>query len=325
MIDIDSIKQKNPLREVAEREIGYAPKSRTKHYDVYRCPLHRETKGYSFVVYDGFWMCYGKCQCSGDVIEFIKRLRCVDFADAVQYLGGSREVQQMRRTMPRPQDISRPPDEKFQRALRGVIKRCVDTLWAPEGDRAMQYLLRRGLSPEVIQISRLGYLPGLPTEYRAINGYLIPCGITIPWIIGGIIWGLKVRRSAGQIKYQQVRGGNIAGALYLMGHPGEPLIIVEGEIDALSVYQCSMGITVAALGSASNARINPRWYGALLRARSLCIMMDDDAAGSKATQALGNLAANARAIRVPEPYHDFNEFLVNDHTAAEGWIEEVIK
>lgn len=324
MIDVDSIKQKNPLREVVEREIGYAPKSRTKHYDVYRCPLHRETKGYSFVAYDGFWTCYGKCQQSGDVIEFIKRLRCVDFSDAVQYLGGSRDVQQIRRT-PQQVAISRPPDEKFQQALRGVIKRCVDTLWSPEGDRALKYLLDRGLSHEVIQKAWMGYLPGSPTEYKAINEYLIPCGITIPWIIDGIIWGLKVRRSAGQIKYQQVRGGNIAGALYFCGRRGQPLVLVEGEIDALSVYQCSMGITAAALGSASNARINPRWYGALLRARSLYLMMDDDAAGSKATQTLGDLAANARTIRVPGPYHDFNEFLVNDRTAAEGWIQEVVR
>jgi hypothetical protein len=35
----------------------------------------------------------------------------------------------------------------------------------------------------------------------------VPCGITIPWYADGALWGIKVRRAAGEIRYQQVSGG----------------------------------------------------------------------------------------------------------------------
>lgn len=42
-----------------------------------RCPIHRERKGQSFVVYLGTqtWHCFGRCGAGGDVVELGRRLR----------------------------------------------------------------------------------------------------------------------------------------------------------------------------------------------------------------------------------------------------------
>ncbi len=42
-----------------------------------RCPLHKERKGYSFVVYleTQTWHCFGRCGAGGDVVELGRRLR----------------------------------------------------------------------------------------------------------------------------------------------------------------------------------------------------------------------------------------------------------
>ena len=72
----------------------------------------------------------------------------------------------------------------------------------------------------------------------------MPCGILIPWVVEDAIWGIKVRRVAGAQRYQQVGGGNIRGCLYLADRilPRMPLIITEGEFDALIAWAGRLGL-----------------------------------------------------------------------------------
>jgi hypothetical protein len=34
---------------------------------------------------------------------------------------------------------------------------------------------------------------------------------SVPWIVDDTVWGIKVRRAAGEPRYRQVSGGNIRG------------------------------------------------------------------------------------------------------------------
>ena len=141
------------------------------------------------------------------------------------------------------------------------------------------------MSEGIIAAAQLGYIPGKPNEWKEIDGLKAPCGITIPWYADGAIWGIKVRRAAGEQRYQQVSGGNIKGCLYLADRiqPGLPLVLTEGEFDALIAWQVGWGkLSAASIGSASNQHINPRWYGKLLAAPRLLVCMDADTAGEKA-------------------------------------------
>ena len=163
-------------------------------------------------------------------------------------------------------------------------------MWAPAGGRALAYLRwGRGLNDDIITAARLGYVAGAPSAWETVEGLNVPCGITIPWIAEGAIWGIKVRRAAGEQRYQQVSGGNIRGSLYLADQiePGLPLIITEGEFDALTAWQAGWGIASAgAIGSASHARIDRRWYGRLLVAPRILACMDADEAGAGAATQL---------------------------------------
>ena len=66
-----------------------------------------------------------------------------------------------------------------------VVSIAEDTLWSSAGERALTYLLDRGLSTTTIRQARLGFLPGDFREWREIAGLNVPCGITIPWVRSG--------------------------------------------------------------------------------------------------------------------------------------------
>ena len=124
-----------------------------------------------------------------------------------------------------------------------------------------------------------------------------------------MLWGIKVRRAAGQQRYQQVSGGNIKGCLYLADtiQPGLPLMITEGEFDALIVKQVAKDIvSVASIGSASNKQINPRWFPKFLSAPSILIRMDKDQAGHVASAQILKLSRAVKNIQVPQG-KDINE------------------
>lgn len=158
-----------------------------------------------------------------------------------------------------------------------------------------------------------------------IEGLKVPCGITIPWYGDGALWGIKVRRAAGEQRYQQVSGGNIRGCLYLADHiqPGLLLVLTEGEFDALTVWQVGWGeVSSASIGSASNCRINRRWFGKLLATPRLLICMDADEAGEKAASEIAILSQAVKRVQVPLG-KDLNEFyrLASEETVRD-WLKE---
>jgi DNA primase len=160
-----------------------------------------------------------------------------------------------------------------------------------------------------------------------IEGLKVPCGITLPWYADGAIWGIKVRRAAGEQRYQQVSGGNIRGCLYLADRivPGPPLLITEGEIDALTAWQTGWGkLSAASIGSASNWRIHARWYGKLLIASRILICTDSDAAGAEAAQHLATISRAVRLMHIPVG-KDLNEFYLHDgHDGVLAWLSQTL-
>jgi DNA primase len=142
-----------------------------------------------------------------------------------------------------------------------------------------------------------------------------------------VVWGIKVRRAAGEQRYQQVRGGNIRGCLYLADRilPRTPLIITEGEFDALIAWQiCGDFARAAAIGSASHARIDRRWYGALLGVPRIIVCMDADAAGAKAAEEVSMLSRAVTCVQVPNG-KDLNEFYQQTgENRVKEWLQNAI-
>ena len=209
-----------------------------------------------------------------------------------------------------------------------IVKQAEANLWGGQGKRALHYLKEeRGLTETVILEARLGYIPGDYRDWKIIHGLTVPCGITIPWYADHMLWGIKVRRAAGQQRYQQVSGGNIKGCLYFSDtiQPGLPLMITEGEFDTLIVRQVARDlVSTASIGSAANKRINPRWFSKLISAPRILLRMDEDLAGQEAVTWISQLSLAVKHVQVPET-NDVNDYyLSGGHNNSRSWIISLI-
>jgi DNA primase len=196
-----------------------------------------------------------------------------------------------------------------------IIHQGRDCLWSAAGSKALDYLRGRGLQKAIIREAQLGYIPGHYTgykHYRLPSGarFDVPCGIVIPWLIDDEVWGIKVRRAAGALKYIQVAGSRISGpALYWADHlfPRFPVLFVEGEFDCLIAWQEAADLVCpVTLGAASN-RLNPRWYAQLAQCKPILICYDGDEAGNQGADRLAALGNRSRRIPLPHG-KDVSEF-----------------
>jgi len=342
--DTTQIKNMVDCRDVVERDLG-APKIRNNKYNVYRCPLHGETKGYSLAVYEDHWICYGKCNKSGDAIQWLQEYGKYTFPEACQMLGGRLD----QTIAPRPvaashkahQPQSEAPSDEWQEYARRVVDYAEELLWSPAGEKALHYLIKtRGLMRVTIRDARLGYIPAeTETDYQygrvpfpewKLDGkpVRVHCGIQIPHFADGQLWAVRTRRPPGLDgpKYMGIRGGS--KTLYRIDEvlPRLPVVITEGEFDALVLDQCAgyMGKMVQsiALCSASNKHIDSRWLDRLVSAPVILARLDDDPAGAKAFDVLHQLSSRVRCVQVPTPFKDVNEFYLASSAAdVRAWIE----
>ncbi len=338
-IDVQHLRESLDCQQVVQSIIG-EPKFRGSDSWAYPCPFHHGRKP-SFTVWRNGWRCWSDCNESGDAISFVQKYHGLTFADACAWLGGKATLNTVaKRVQPRHEaqiELTEPPSQEWQGHALQVIE------WAQmqllDGDpRGLQYLYRRGLDDMSIGMARLGYIPArddqerqygriVDTSWRKSDGkpVRVPCGVVIPHYEQGIIWNIRVRRAVDP-KYMGVSGG--ARCLYLSRHvqPGLPVLVCEGEFDALMAWQAAGDlISPVALASASNAQINPRWYSALIGAPLILARMDEDAAGSKALAKLRAISYAVRPVQVPvgKDINDFYREVGEDGFRA--WVMEVIK
>jgi DNA primase len=272
-------------------------------------------------------MCFGKCQENGDVFDWLRRYRGLDFIKACEWLGGETALDTARVLPARSQVFqlpdAEPPPVRWQRAAQQVIALAERSLWSAEGRRARHYLAGRGLHEETIRAARLGYLSG-SRRWHNLCGLKVPAGILIPWCADGVLWGLKVRRSAPPPKYTQVAGGS-AGGLYgadnLAGRAA--VLFVEGEFDALlATQEAGDLLAVVTLGSAVST-LHRRWYTSLVTCRHLLVAYDADEAGRKGATRLRELTRRARLIQVPQG-KDITEFVLQGGDLRE-WLKTLLE
>jgi DNA primase len=305
-VDIRILKAQHDLRRIVEQDLGPAP-MRGGQALLWRCPFHHERKGYSLAVWANGFRCFGKCQISGDVLDWLQRYRHLSFQEALQALGEApRSAPGLAANRPTPP--AEPPPVEWQATARRVVEGAEETLWSVSGEQALDYLIGRGLNGSTIHDARLGVVPGGYRQWRTIAGLNVPCGITIPWLTGDTLWAVKVRRLAGRVKYSQIAGGSSSGL-----YRGETLegakavLFCEGEFDALVAHQ-EAGSLVAAvsLGSAGNT-LSDRWIIDLVTVPLILVAYDVDPAGLKGASRLQSLSNRVHTIQVPKG-KDITEF-----------------
>ena len=310
LLDLESVKAKADLLALAERDTTLKRKgAKAKEY-CGPCPICGGAKTDGFVVQPeaGRWLCR-KCTAGKwrTVIDYVALRDNLDPHDHEQLaeicrraLGseppttGSRAARPARYIQP----AAAPPGEQWQRAALALVDACEAALWAPGGARALAYLHKRGLTDSTIKRYRLGYNPetcwapaedwGRPGD--SDNPIYLPRGITIPCLVRGEAWYIKIRQPKGEPKYIQPRGSRpaIFGADDLIG--ADLAIFTEGEIDAMTLYQAMGDFAACATLGASTNLPDLATFGVYLRGgKTFLEVYDNDQAGEAGAGRLADL------------------------------------
>ena len=179
-----------------------------------------------------------------------------------------------------------------------LVTEAAGCLWTPEGAKALAYLRGRGLNDETIKAARLGVTPGVMIPTREGDRCYQARGVVIPWFDEDRLALVKIRQPEGR-KPKYAEAFRDRPRVYpdpAVIEPGRPLVICEGELDALLLAQALGDLAVVVtLGSAST-RPNPSTLGVMLAAAPWFIATDADEAGDKAASGWP-----ARATRVRPP------------------------
>jgi len=286
------------------------------------CPFHSE-KTPSFVVFPDTqtWHCFGACGTGGDVFTFIMKQEGLEFGDALRLLADRAGV--VLEPLDEAAEARREKSEQLRAANLAAARYFQHVLLATErGAPALEYLKRRGLTKETLQLFQIGYAPD---AWHDCEQALNDAGYGQELLIEA---GLLVRNQRGTV-YDRFRDrvmfpirdpqGHVVGfAGRVLGDgvpkylntPQTPLfdkgrllygfdlarqairetgtaIVVEGYMDVVVPYQEGARNLVAVMGTALSED-----HIALLRpiADRLVFALDPDAAGLQATERGAELA-----------------------------------
>jgi hypothetical protein len=306
------------LAAVATNLLGPAPGRRGERgrNRWWRCPLGtHEDRNPSFSVDPGkpWWKCWG-CGESGDAAALVMRVRGCSFPEAVAHLTGGPMPGRTGKAPARPVAKPVPPPPPNPSGLPesdalALVTEAAARLWSPEGLRALNYLTgpERCLSPETVRAARLGLTPWVPIP-KADGTTFKALGVVVPWFVSGRLALVKIRQPDDRRPKYVEAFRDPARLVCYPGpeaiRPGCPLVIVEGEFDALALGEALGELAaVVTLGSAS-ARPEGAALGPMLTAPRWFVATDRDPAGDRAA---AGWPGRARRVRPPEPYKDWTE------------------
>jgi DNA primase len=154
-----TLEQIRAASDIVEVVGSYIPLKRAGGNFVALCPFHRE-KSPSFNVnpHLQIFHCFG-CHKGGDVFTFVKEYESVDFPEAVRRLAERARIP-LEYELGAAEQQSRGLKEKLLEVHEQITQRWQNALAnEASGQIARDYLARRGVSAEAIQIFRLGYAP----------------------------------------------------------------------------------------------------------------------------------------------------------------------
>ena len=313
---IDEIKSKNNIQDVISKYVKLTPKGSNL---IGLCPFHNE-KTPSFTVYpkkDSFY-CFG-CGTGGDVIEFTRLVEKVDYISAVKLLA---ERSGVKITEDAEDNYYTKMRNKISAINQDATKFYQSHLKSTNGKWAAEYLSDRGLSNETIENFQLGCAPkdwNMLWNYLKAKGYneyeiekanLITKSIKngkyydrfrnrimfpIKDIYGNIIAfssrinpeendGAKYMNTADTFVYKKRQ--NLFGIDIAKNHCAKCMILVEGNMDVISLHQAGFKNVVAPLGTA----LTEEQIKLLAKlTKEIVLLFDADVAGQKATEKVINL------------------------------------
>lgn len=328
---INEIKYRNDIETAVSQYVNL--KRRGKNL-VGLCPFHSE-KTPSFTVYpeNGSFYCFG-CGVGGDVFTFTGLIENLDYIESVKLLAERSGItlpqdgydDSMQRLKKRIYDINRDTARFFHAFLM-----------SPGGKWALDYLTGRGLTLKTIKHFGLG---AAPDSWDALIHHLKEKGYTESDMLAANVIGKSQRgslydrfRKRVMFPIINIRGNivafsgrampgedkqagkyvntadtpvykkseNLFGINFAKNVCSERVILVEGNMDVISLHQAGFENTVAPLGTAfttEQANLLSRYT------KEIVLMLDADAAGQKAvrraSELLENTGLSVRVVVVPD-------------------------
>ena len=329
-----AVRPSKPLEAFIADHLGPAPgrdgERSDRHWWV--CPFHADSNP-SLAVKpgDSTFHCFG-CGAHGDAIAFLTKLNPgMKFPEAKAIVEGEalpqpRPVRPV--ATPRPKPKAAPKPEGWQGFIRGLIEEGERALWSEEGEAARSYLNGRGLQAKTIRAARLGMLAEdrHDAAVYADRSIWIPAGLLIPWFDGPDVAMVNVRRPDGcDPKYRTVRGSR-RGKPYPATRAiqaGRPLVVVEGEFEALLLGQELGGLApVVTFGSASDRPKGPA-LAPILSACPWYIATDADDAGEKSAEGWSTASDRSVRVRPPGAFKDWTEARAGGVDLRRWWTDRL--
>ncbi len=328
---INEIKYRNDIETAVSQYVNL--KRRGKNL-VGLCPFHSE-KTPSFTVYpeNGSFYCFG-CGAGGDVFTFTGLIENLDYIESVKLLAE-------RSGVALPQDGYDDSMQKLKNTIydinRDTARFFHSYLMSADGKWALDYLYGRGLTLKTIKHFGLG---AAPDSWDALIKHLKSKGYRESDMIAANVVGKSQRGSLydrfrkrvmfpiinirGNIiafsgrampgedkqggKYVNTadtpvykKSANLFGMNFAKNACTERVILVEGNMDVISLHQAGFTNTVAPLGTAfttEQANLLARYT------KEIVLMLDADAAGQKAikraTELLQNTGLSVRVVVIPD-------------------------
>lgn len=297
MIDIDSIRQNNPIQSVVEKFTGQQVTRRNIH-----CPFHEDKNPSMHVYDDGKFKCFS-CGRHGDVIDFVGYFFFGDsynpdvhFAEVVDRLGGL-DIR------PLPPQINRPAPPKPKLTID--LEQCID--WhttMPTQRRA--YWHSRGLSDATIDSYFLGW-----------DGKRY----TIPLLYRLVPFGVKRRQSdvadGIDAKYIMTTGSRAGIFNADVLWTADTCVICEGEIDAMMLTQLGYRAVTSTAGAGS---WKEDWARFFTHVRDIYLLFDNDKAGREGAAKVHATLRRARIVTLPEGVKDVGDLWAAGYAAS--WLKE---
>jgi len=164
------------------------------------------------------------------------------------------------------------------------------------GNNHLAYLERRGISVATAQAWKVGYRDG--------------CILWPVYDDAGELIDVKRRTLAGKGFFHEVDARPGLVGMHLIPDDADSLLIVEGEIDAMSATEYGMFSVVSMPGGTGDLRWVEEWLPWLDRFKEILIGLDDDEAGRKCSVELAKRIGHWRTAVVKWPMKDLNECLV---------------
>ncbi len=339
------IKYRNDIESVISQYVNL--KRRGKNL-VGLCPFHNE-KTPSFTVYpeNGSFYCFG-CGTGGDVITFVSQIEKLDYIEAVKLLADRSGI-----TIPENGYDSSMQDLKNRifEINRETARFYYAYLYSPGGKWALDYLHGRGLTDATIKRFGLG---ASPDSWDMLIKHLKAKGFSISDMLQANVISQSARgsyfdrfRNRVMFPIFNLRGNVIAFSARV--RPGDQkaqgkyvntqdtpvykksqhlfalnfakndcadrIILVEGNMDVISLHQAGFTNAVAALGTAfgtEQVKLLSRYT------KEIVVTMDADEAGQKAVrrtiEELKDSGINIRVLVIPDG-KDPDEYILKNGAA----------